>query len=155
MKEGVVIMGKTTVRFANKQDIDKIIAYLKRANLGTEGVDQAIDYFLVMENEFGELAGTLGVEPVGDIGLLRSLAVSAALDETDILLLFNKMLFHAKDKNLAKLYLATNNSGSQAFFELIGFKRIEKGHLPQQLLEISHVKTIFTVDNSLFMELSL
>lgn len=148
-------MGKTTVRFANKQDIDKIIAYLKRANLGTEGVEKAIDYFLVMENEFGELAGTLGVEPVGDIGLLRSLAVSAALDETDILLLFNKMLFHAKDKNLARLYLATNNSGSQAFFELIGFKRIEKGYLPQQLLEISHVKTIFTVDNSLFMELSL
>lgn len=143
------------VRFAEEKDVLRVEAYLKKANLGTDGVREIIDHFLLMEDANGKIAGTLGIEPVGELGLLRSLAISAALSETDILLLFHKMLLIAKEKSLKTLYLATQTAESQAFFECLGFQKIDKERLPQPLMKVSHVQNVFNVDNSLFMEFHL
>ncbi|WP_147534992.1 GNAT family N-acetyltransferase [Bacillus marasmi] len=143
------------IRFANEQDIEKITAYLKRANLATEGIAESIDYFLIMEDARQEILATLGIEHSGEVGLLRSLAMSPKLTEADILLLFNKMFILARKKSLSTLYLATNKPQSVSFFQLLGFKLLESKVVPEPLTKLKHAKHIFTVDNSLFMELNL
>lgn len=143
------------IRFATNQDLDKIIAYLNRANLATEGIADSIDYFLIMEDARLEILATLGIEHSGEVGLLRSLAMSAKLTEADILLLFNQMFLLAREKSLSTLYLATNKPQSIAFFKVLGFELLESEGVPESLAGLKHAKHIFTVDNSLFMELNL
>ncbi|MGJ7920733.1 hypothetical protein [Neobacillus sp. LXY-4] len=145
----------TTIRFADRQDTLKVLAYLTKANLGTEGVADSIDYFLLMEDSKGEILATLGIEPCGTIGLLRSLAMSATLKEADILALFNQMYLLAKEKSLSTLYLATNKPDSVSFFQVLGFNLLDSKDVPVELLELNHVQHIFTVDNSFFMQLNL
>jgi N-acetylglutamate synthase-like GNAT family acetyltransferase len=145
----------TVVRFANKHDVVNLLDYLQKAKLGTDGIIDSIDYFLLMENSEGEILGTIGIEPVGGVGMLRSLAISETLKEADILLLFNQMLLLAKEKSLSTLYLATNKPDSSTFFQMLGFRTLAKVDVPAQLKQLTHVQYILTVDNSLFMELKL
>lgn len=143
------------IRFANHGDIEKIKSYLTLAKLATEGIEDYIDYFLLMENARGEILATLGIEPSGSIGLLRSLVMSDKLKEADILLLFDQMLALAKEKSLSTLYLATNKPASVGFFQMLGFRPLDSKAVPEPLTQLNHAKHIFTVDNSIFMELKL
>lgn len=143
------------IRFANEQDLEKVTAYLKRANLATEGIAESIDYFLIMEDARRDILATLGIEHSGEAGLLRSLAMSAKLTEADILLLFNKMFMLAREKSLSTVYLATNKPETVSFFQVLGFRLLESKTVPEPLARLKHAKHIFTVDNSLFMELKL
>jgi N-acetylglutamate synthase-like GNAT family acetyltransferase len=142
------------VRFANPEDTTRVVDYLTEARLGTEGVAESIDYFLLMENERREVTATIGIEPVGKIGLLRSLAISSTLDQELLLHLFNQALLLAKEKSLSTLVLATNKPESVAFFQILGFTLINKADLPQTLSRNNHVQHILGVDNSVFMELT-
>lgn len=146
---------RSQIRMAVKQDTVKILAYLEKANLGTEGIKDLIDYFLLMEDHEGEVIATLGIEPAGECGLLRSLAISPAVREVDVLRLFNRMLELAKQKSLSRLYLAVNRPESLTFFEILGFKTVEKENMPEHLVNLNHVQHILTVDNSVFMEFNL
>jgi N-acetylglutamate synthase-like GNAT family acetyltransferase len=146
---------RKVVRFANQEDTSRVVKYLSEAQLGTEGVADAIDYFLLMENEKREVTATIGIEPVGKIGLLRSLAISSSLDQEMLLHLFNQALLLAKEKTLSTLLLATNKPESVSFFQLLGFSLINKAELPQALGSHKHVQHILSVDNSVFMELTL
>lgn len=143
------------VRFANQEDAARIIAYLKEAKLETAGVSDSIDYFLIMEDDRKEIKATIGIEPVGNCGLLRSLAIASSLKEAELLYLFDQVLTLAKEKALSTLYLATNKPESLAFFRLLGFSSVKKEHLPEALIRHNHVQHILTVDNSIFMELKL
>lgn len=143
------------VRFANQDDAARVVAYLNEAKLGTEGVIESIEYFLIMENERKEISATIGIEPVDGDGLLRSLVITSALKQEEVLYLFNQALALAKERKISTLYLATNKPESLNFFQVLGFKGSKKEDLPQALLEHNHVQHILTVDNSLFMEFSL
>ena len=143
------------VRFAKQEDTARVVTYLNEARLGTEGVAESIEYFLLMENEEREVTATIGIEPVGKFGLLRSLAISSELDQEMLLHLFNQALLLAKEKNLSTLLLATNKPESFAFFQVLGFSVINKANLPQALLTHNHVQHILSVDNSVFMEMTL
>jgi N-acetylglutamate synthase-like GNAT family acetyltransferase len=143
------------VRFANQEDTARIVAYLNKAKLGTDGVSDSIDYFLIMEDEQKEITATIGIEPVSHYGLLRSLAISPSLKEAELLYLFNKVFFLAKEKSLSTIFLATNKPESLAFFRVLGFSLVNKENLPEALFGHNHVQHILTVDNSIFMELSL
>ncbi|TKC16916.1 GNAT family N-acetyltransferase [Robertmurraya kyonggiensis] len=143
------------VRYAQNGDTKKLISFLQGANLGTEGIENLVDYFLIMEDEKGWVQATLGIEPLGKIGLLRSFATTTQIGENELLFIFEQMLKLAKEKGIEKLYLATNRSSSLSFFTLLGFQREEKENLPQELIESDHVNHIRTVDNSVFMVLNL
>jgi N-acetylglutamate synthase-like GNAT family acetyltransferase len=142
----------TTIRFATRQDTLKILAYLHEAQLATEGVAEAIEYFLVMEDEKGAILATLGFEANGSAGLLRSLAMSPKLNEADLLSLFQQMYLLAKEKKLTTLYLATNKPSSVAFFRSLGFRELETNDIPKALTDFQHIKNISAVDNSIIME---
>ncbi|CAM3603695.1 GNAT family N-acetyltransferase [Cytobacillus oceanisediminis] len=143
------------VRCAQLEDADRLTAFLEAANLSTDGIKDAIEYFLIMENESGDIKATLGIEPHGEVGLLRSLVMSASASEKDLFVLFEQILILARDRNLHSLYLASNKRNSLDFFRLLGFKQEETKQLPEVLFESDHVKHILTVDNSFFLKLSM
>ena len=143
------------VRFAKREDTVRVVNYLNDAGLGTEGVAEAIDYFLIMENADRKVTATIGIEPINKLGLLRSLAISSDLNQEMLLYLFNQALLLATEKSLTNLLLATNKPESVAFFQTLGFRLINKADLPQTLMRHSHVQHILGVDNSVFMELAL
>ncbi|PWW31167.1 N-acetylglutamate synthase-like GNAT family acetyltransferase [Cytobacillus oceanisediminis] len=143
------------VRCAQLEDMDRLAAFLEAANLSTDGIKDAIEYFLIMENDSGDIKATLGIEPHGEVGLLRSLVMSASASENDLFVLFEQILMLARDRNLNSLYLASNKRNSLDFFRLLGFKQEETEQLPEVLFESDHVKHILTVDNSFFLKLSM
>ncbi|PLR85130.1 hypothetical protein CVD25_00030 [Bacillus canaveralius] len=145
----------TIVRCANEQDLARLLTFLEDAKLGTEGVAAAIDYFLLVEDVHGNLKATVGIEPAGEAGLLRSLVISEGMAEKIILMLFEQMLILARDKQLKELYLATNKQGSLLFFNMLGFTAIESEDLPMSIRQLKHVKFILDVDNSRFLTLSM
>ena len=101
------------------------------------------------------LRGTLGMEAIKEFGLLRSLAVTKGQADKDILLLFNQMLQLAKEKGLSGLFLATNKGAALGFFELLGFKPVDRDHLPAEFYRSEHIRHVLNVDNSLFLKFSL
>jgi N-acetylglutamate synthase-like GNAT family acetyltransferase len=146
-------MEATMIRMATEQDLPALVNFLEKANLGTDGLEESINFFLVMEDEFGGMRATLGVEPYGDNGLLRSLVITAGMKENEILLLFEQMLRLAKDKNVARLFLATNKATSVPFFEMLGFSTVDS--LPVELYQSEHIKNILGVDNSVFLKIEM
>lgn len=143
------------LRCANKQDVNKLKDFLAEAKLGIDGVsEQSVGYFLLLENESGQIKGTLGIEPFGEAGLLRSLAIAPGMAEKEILMLFNQMLILAKEKDMTTLILATNKEGAVPFFEMLGFERSSREYLPPDLAESIHVQHIVNVDNSIFLKFS-
>jgi N-acetylglutamate synthase-like GNAT family acetyltransferase len=142
------------IRQATHEDIYKVIGFLVKAGLSTEGVKSAIDCFLVVEDEEQNLIGTLGIEMRGRTGLLRSLVVTPEFDSEEIFSLFQEIFKLAKEKDLAKLYLITNRRASLNFFEVLGFQQ-EPQSFVDELKDFVHAKQLSTVDNLLTMSLHL
>ncbi|WP_057772822.1 GNAT family N-acetyltransferase [Cytobacillus dafuensis] len=142
------------IKCAGPEDVTRLELFLQKANLSTEGIQESIEYFLIMENNMSDLKATIGIEPIGKIGLLRSLAITKDASEKELILLFEQILKLARDKQLETLYLASNKKNSIEFFQLLGFVQ-ETSDLPAALYESEHVKYILTVDNSYFLKLSI
>ena len=64
------------IRRAKAEDLSKLISFLGQAKVGTNGVEKTIDCFLMIEDEMGNLQATIGIEPLGQVGLIRSLVMS-------------------------------------------------------------------------------
>jgi N-acetylglutamate synthase-like GNAT family acetyltransferase len=144
------------IRSANQGDLGKLREFLSRANLGTDGLTaETVEYFLLLEDEAGAIKGTLGIEAFAEYGLLRSLAVSPGLAEKDIYILINQMMQLAKEKGMKSVFLATNKGGALTFFELLGFRRVDKDELPAEFYHSEHIRHVFNVDNSLFLKFSI
>lgn len=143
------------IRCAGSADLQELKNFLTDAGLGIEGLsEETTDYFLLMEDETGKLTGTLGIERLADNGLLRSLVVKPGKAQQDLLLLFQQAFQFAKEKQLTKLFLATNKRSAVPFFEMLGFQAVDHNELPEELLASKHIRTILTVDNSLFLKFS-
>lgn len=144
------------IRVANKQDLPELKMFLSRAGLGTEGIsEEAIEYFLLLQDKEKAWKGTIGIEPYRRNGLLRSLVISSGQTEQELFLLFEQALALAKGKNLENLFLATNKNIAVPFFNMLGFQLIEKNELPKELSDSLHIKHMFNVDNCIFFKLAL
>jgi N-acetylglutamate synthase-like GNAT family acetyltransferase len=143
------------IRSANKEDLPRLEAFLTEAGVGTEGLDESIENFSLMENIEGELKACLGVEPVEKAGLLRSFVVSPQIAQPDLMLLFKRAFLTAKNKELEALYLVTNKMSAVSFFGSLGFEMVNQSDLPEALLQKSHIKQVLTVDNSAIMKIIL
>ncbi|MEH6956775.1 GNAT family N-acetyltransferase [Neobacillus drentensis] len=147
---------RALIRRANKQDLDGLREFLSRAKLGTDGLtEETVDYFLLLENEYGTIMGSLGMEAFTEFGLLRSLVVSPGQAEKEIFILFDQMMQLAKEKGMKGLFLATNKSVALPFFEIMGFQRIDREEIPSEFYQSKHIRHVLNVDNSLFLKFSL
>lgn len=147
---------KAVIRKAGKKDLERLIEFLDKANLGTDGLtEESVDCFLLMEDLDGNIKGSLGMEPYGRHGLLRSLVVSPGQAEKEIFILFAEMLKVAREKGINSLFLATNKSVVVPFFEMLGFEPVQGADLPKEFSSSEHIQHILSVDNSLFLKFTL
>lgn len=149
------VLVETIIRCAHTEDIMRVERFLEDAGLSKDGVQASIEYFLLMEDHLGDMKATLGIEPHGKAGLLRSLVMRPNCTEKDLFLLFEQILLLARDRQLKTLYLASNKKSSLEIFRLIGFTEEIIENLPAELFQSEHVKYISTVDNSFFLKLSI
>lgn len=143
------------IRSAARKDLQRLKQFLVRAGLSIGGLsEETIEYFLMMEDEEGNLYGTLGIEKFGEKGLLRSLVITSGKVEEDLLLLFQQAFQYAREKQITQLFLATNKQNAIPFFQVMGFRVIDQRELPKDLVDSPHILSILTVDNSVFLKFS-
>jgi len=112
---------------AEKSDLPGVEALLKRSGLPTLGVAEHFSSFLVAKEGF-RLAGAIGLEIYGNIGLLRSAVVDPSLRSTGIgTMLYDKLVAMARSKGIQKLVLLTNTA--ETYFERKGFRSIDRATL--------------------------
>jgi len=132
-------------------DLERAKVFLSRAGLETEGIDESWNYFLLMEDkDLQELKGTVGIEPLGQIGLLRSMVLSQGRAE-DILFLLQQVISLAKKKEMAELYCMVNNKNAVRLIHLLGFKEVKGEDIPTEVKESNYVKKLVPVNNLEFM----
>ncbi|MFV8826313.1 GNAT family N-acetyltransferase [Alkalihalobacterium sp. APHAB7] len=125
------------IRIAEAKDLLPIQRLVAKAGLTEEGIEKRLDHFLVVETDEKEIVGTVGIEPIGNDGLLRSLVIKSEHWNAKIGLDFLEIaLAYAKQKELDQLYLITHRS--LEFFEYLGFKIIEDEHIPEHVENSPH-----------------
>jgi N-acetylglutamate synthase-like GNAT family acetyltransferase len=142
----------TIIRAAESKDLNEMKSFLGQAKVSTKGLEEQIDHFILMEDLDGSLLGTLGIRRIEQDGLLRSLVISPKVEKTNILEMFQQILKLAKDKELERLYLATNKIVSIEFFTLLGFHRKELDVIPRHILDSEHVTESLQVEETVIME---
>ncbi len=143
------------IRSAKIEDVAALEVFLTKAGVSTEGLNDAIGNFSVMESQEGELKACLGIEPVDRAGLLRSFVFSPEIAQPDLILLFKRAFITAKNQELEALYLVTNKMSAVSFFSDFGFEMVNQSEIPDSLLEKKHLKQVLTVDNSAIMKIIL
>jgi N-acetylglutamate synthase-like GNAT family acetyltransferase len=128
------------LKIAEEKDLGKLIGFVEKAGVSSEGFESLIDYFVMMENAEHEVVACIGVEPVNEYGLLRSLVVSDKLKQAHILTLFQSIQTLAEQKGIKHLFLVTNKEASVQFLSLLGFEEINQSAIPNQLLTLEHMK---------------
>ncbi len=125
------------IRIATEKDLLPIQHLLAKANLSERGIEQNIDNFLVVEDPEKKVIGTVGIEPIGNDGLLRSLVMLSESWNAKVGLDFIELaVAYGKQKGYEKLYLLTNSS--LPFFEYIGFRILEENQIPDHLKASEH-----------------
>lgn len=143
------------IRMAGLEDVGRLRAFLEKAGLSPDGVEENVDNFLVMENDSNDIIAALGIERVERAGLLRSLAIAASIDQAAILALFRNAFILAAKKELQSLYLVTNRKGSLQLFSLMGFEVIEKARLPEFMGISRHFTQSVEREDAVVMRISL
>lgn len=139
------------LKVAERTDLEKLTGFIERAGVSAEGLENLIDYFVMMEAGDGEVVACIGVEPVGDLGLLRSLVVSDKLKQAHILTLFQSIQTLAEQKGIQQLFLVTNKDASVQFLSLMGFEETDKGTVPAKLFSLEHMKASLEQVNAKIM----
>ncbi|MBM7662447.1 N-acetylglutamate synthase-like GNAT family acetyltransferase [Bacillus mesophilus] len=145
-------MTTTIIRTAEPKDLGEMMSFLGQAQVSTKGLAEQIDHFIVMEDLDNNLLGTLGIQRVEQDGLLRSLVISPKAEQTTILDMFQQILKLAKEKELKRLYLATNKIVSIEFFTLLGFRQKDLVDIPSYILETEHLEESLQLDETVVME---
>lgn len=143
------------IRIAEVHDIERVKAFLEQSEVTADGVESIIDNFIVMEDDFGNIQATLGIERLEQDGLLRSLVITPNVDQSGILTLFKSALSLAQYKEIRDLYLVTNKEVSVVFFTMLGFSKIEKIEIGEHILNSDHMKTVAHSENAIFMRSTL
>lgn len=133
---GGIVVG-IVIRIATETDILPVQRLLIKAGLTERGIEQNITNFLVAESPDKQIIGTVGIEPVGQDALLRSLVFSSESWNAKIGLNFIELaLSYGKQKNYSKIYLLTNSS--LPFFEYLGFNVVEDEEIPDHVKSSPH-----------------
>jgi N-acetylglutamate synthase-like GNAT family acetyltransferase len=139
------------IRTANEQDIERVTSFLGQAEVSADGIESIIDHFILLEDAEQNILATLGIERIEQDGLLRSLVITAKVDQTNLLTLFKSAISLAKHKELRQLFLATNKQASISFFNMLGFSKIEEQELPEHIKTSNHITQILETNDPMFM----
>jgi amino-acid N-acetyltransferase len=120
-----------TIQAATDADRSAIVSLLQEAGLPTQDLPASLDHFMVGKAN-GRIVGTVGLEPLEDVALLRSLSVASPLRGTGLgKRLYQAALKQASEQKLRVVYLITTTA--DRFFEKQGFERIERTAAPSSI----------------------
>lgn len=118
---------------AGRSDLDDILSLLTAADLPHEGVAEHLEGFLVARDPEGRLQGTVGLERHGEVGLLRSAAVSPGLQRSGMgSCLTSALLGRAAEDGVEKVVLLTSTA-RDFFARRFGFEEAERGEFDSRL----------------------
>ena len=121
------------IKPATGADLGDIHALLTEVDLPHEGVEEHLGGFLVARDAEGRLQGTIGIERRGDVGLLRSAAVSPGLQHPGVgSRLTSALLGRAADDGVEKVVLLTTTA-RDFFSRRFGFEEAERGEFDSRL----------------------
>jgi amino-acid N-acetyltransferase len=111
------------------EDLDQVRRLLSECGLPVQDVDLSLMHYFIGARRAGRLVGVVGVQPLGEIGLLRSLAVDPALRGQGIgSRLVDEAESLGRAGNLRELCLLTS-SGADYFAERM-YQRCDRAQLP-------------------------
>jgi amino-acid N-acetyltransferase len=116
-------------RLAAEADLDRIRALLAACDLPAEDLAAALLGGFTVASEAGRLVGCIGLEPLADGALLRSLAVEPAHRGRGIAArLCDEAEEAARKSGVRDLYLLTTTAAE--YFAARGFRRVDRSALP-------------------------
>jgi amino-acid N-acetyltransferase len=119
------------IRPAEVGELPDVLRLLAESKLPVEGVAEHLDGFLVGE-EAGNVVGVIGCERYGDVGLLRSLAVTrSARGRQWGRRLLESLMAQTRQEDLRALYLLTETA--EGFFARFGFQTVPRDSLDPRL----------------------
>lgn len=112
-------------------ELPQVLNLLKECELPRDGVEEHLGGFLVARDERA-LVGVVGLECYGDVGLLRSLAVSPRARQLGIgRKLVDALVDEARRKKVSVLYLLTETADE--YFHRFGFVRVARESVDPRL----------------------
>lgn len=110
-----------TIQPATKEDLGDILSIVSAVDLPTDGIKEHLAGFLVARDAVGNLLGTIGLERHGQVGLLRSAAVSPGMQRLGLgTMLTSRLIADASAAGVSTILLLTSTA-SLFFEERFGF----------------------------------
>lgn len=140
-------------RPATAADRPALVALLTQADLPTTDLPDDLSTFLLAQSDEDNLIGAAGIEPLGEVGLLRSVVVSPDYRGQYIgQTLVDGLLQAAQHNGLTDLYLITTSA--DAYFERLGFSYISRDNVPDAIAQTQQFSTLCP-DSSVVMQLTI
>jgi L-amino acid N-acyltransferase YncA len=122
----------TELRECRQDDYPALVSLLAGRRLPDAGLAEHLDTTILAHDQ-GRLVGSVAVEPYGDTGLLRSLAVAPDREARGLgTILLRAATDLARRRGLSRLYLLTETAA--AFFARRGFRAITRDRIPADVL---------------------
>ena len=131
------------VTFASAEDEKQIKDLLAASALHYHDIEPSqLHHFLVVKNNTASsVIGVVGLEPRGDVALLRSLAVAGACRRQGMATqLVSKIEEYARSKNIDTIYLLTLTA--EDFFSTRGYHKTDRKSAPPALQETTEFKSL-------------
>ena len=117
--------------FAIGTDAKSVRELLSNCGLPVEDLRESLGTFLLAKIG-NQLAGVVGLQELGEVALLRSLAVKEQFRKSGIASnLCGKIETHSRDQGVRRLFLLT--TGAQNFFSRRRYKRVERDKVPPEI----------------------
>ena len=114
---------------ASSTDLPAVIELLEAARLPHRDVTAALMAHYLLAKRGNALVGVIGLEPLGEVGLLRSLAVASSERGRGLGIELTRALErHARDLGVTQLYLLTTTA--ENFFGKLGYGAIPRTDAP-------------------------
>ncbi len=119
----------TVISAASPTDLPAVVRLLDDSGLPHGDVTAALLAHYLLAKRGEALVGVVGLEPLGSVGLLRSLAVASAHRGVGLGVELTRAIErHARGLGIEKLYLLTTTA--ERFFGKLGYEVIPRGDAP-------------------------
>ena len=131
---------------------EQVLELLKSFELPVSDIDSDSSVFFGVENE-SRIVGCIGFQELGEVGLLRSLAVDNRYQSKGLgQALTKKVIEEAGNRKKSTLYLLTTDA--EHFFEKHGFRKIVKTESPEVVKKTKQYSEI-CADSAVVMKIDL
>lgn len=135
-----VLCMTTQIRTATKDDQARIVELLQASELPTSDLADCQPEFVLIEDG-AELVGTGGIQILGDVALLRSVAILKNKQKSGLgSSLLSELERHAAARGIHELVLLTQTA--EAFFAHHGYVRVDRASVPSSIQSTAEFRSL-------------